>query len=70
MRVDVFWGSYRKRICRYVREHIPSQRVEPTARRSVRIVNQHEEPMRSGLLWLIGVPIPLIIILWLLTGHL
>ncbi|HEY4939842.1 MAG TPA: hypothetical protein VII56_00320 [Rhizomicrobium sp.] len=25
--------------------------------------------MRSGLLWLIGVPIPIIIILWLVTGH-
>jgi hypothetical protein len=25
--------------------------------------------MRSGLLWLIGVPIPIIIILWLFTGH-
>jgi hypothetical protein len=26
-------------------------------------------PMRSCLLWLIGVPIPIIIILWLITGH-
>jgi hypothetical protein len=25
--------------------------------------------MRSCVLWLIGVPIPIIIILWLLTGH-
>jgi len=25
--------------------------------------------MRSGCLWLIGVPIPIIIILWLITGH-
>jgi len=25
--------------------------------------------MRSGCLWLLGVPIPLIIILWLITGH-
>jgi len=25
--------------------------------------------MRSLILWLIGVPIPLIIILWLITGH-
>jgi len=25
--------------------------------------------MRSCLLYLIGVPIPLIIILWLITGH-
>jgi hypothetical protein len=25
--------------------------------------------MRSCLLWLIGVPIPIIIILWLITGH-
>jgi hypothetical protein len=27
------------------------------------------ELMRSVLLWLIGIPIPIIIILWLLTGH-
>jgi len=27
------------------------------------------EFMRSCLLWLIGVPIPIIIILWLITGH-
>jgi hypothetical protein len=25
--------------------------------------------MRSMLLWLIGIPIPIIILLWLLTGH-
>jgi hypothetical protein len=25
--------------------------------------------MRSLLLWLIGIPIPIIIILWLITGH-
>ena len=25
--------------------------------------------MRSLLLWVIGVPIPIIIILWLITGH-
>jgi len=25
--------------------------------------------MRSGLLWLIGIPIPIIILLWFLTGH-
>jgi len=25
--------------------------------------------MRSLLLWLIGIPIPIIIILWLVTGH-
>jgi hypothetical protein len=28
-----------------------------------------EIPMRSCLLWLIGVPIPIIIIIWLITGH-
>jgi hypothetical protein len=28
-----------------------------------------ESFMRSLLLWLIGVPIPVIIILWLITGH-
>jgi len=25
--------------------------------------------MRSCILWLIGVPIPIIIVLWLITGH-
>jgi hypothetical protein len=25
--------------------------------------------MRSGCLWLLGVPLPIIIILWLITGH-
>jgi len=25
--------------------------------------------MRSLLLWLIGIPIPIIIVLWLITGH-
>jgi len=25
--------------------------------------------MRSGCLWLLGVPIPIIILLWLITGH-
>jgi len=25
--------------------------------------------MRSLLLWMIGIPIPIIIILWLITGH-
>ncbi len=25
--------------------------------------------MRSGLLWLIGIPLPIILILWLVTGH-
>jgi len=28
-----------------------------------------ETHMRSLLLWLIGIPIPIIIILWLVTGH-
>jgi hypothetical protein len=27
------------------------------------------ESMRSCLLWLLGVPIPIIILIWLLTGH-
>jgi len=25
--------------------------------------------MRSGCLWLVGVPIPIILLLWLITGH-
>jgi hypothetical protein len=32
-------------------------------------ISDGEIVMRSGLLWLIGVPIPIIIILWLFTGH-
>jgi hypothetical protein len=27
------------------------------------------QDMRSLLLWIIGIPIPIIIILWLITGH-
>jgi len=25
--------------------------------------------MRSGCLWLLGVPLPIILLLWLITGH-
>jgi len=28
-----------------------------------------QETMRSLLLWLIGIPLPIILILWLVTGH-
>ena len=28
-----------------------------------------ERDMRSVLLWAIGIPLPIIIILWLVTGH-
>jgi hypothetical protein len=28
-----------------------------------------EDFMRSVLLWAIGIPLPIIIILWLVTGH-
>jgi hypothetical protein len=28
-----------------------------------------EITMRSGCLWLLGVPLPIIILLWLITGH-
>ena len=31
--------------------------------------HREEDKMRSCLLWLIGVPIPIIILLWLITGH-
>jgi hypothetical protein len=30
---------------------------------------EQDKPMRSGCLWLLGVPLPIIIILWLITGH-
>jgi hypothetical protein len=39
----------------------PATRYEPERKRG--------ENMRSGCLWLIGVPIPIILLLWLLTGH-
>ena len=35
--------------------------ISPTSRR--------EDFMRSVLLWAIGIPLPIIIILWLVTGH-
>jgi hypothetical protein len=25
--------------------------------------------MRSALLWMVGIPIPIILLLWLVTGH-
>ena len=31
--------------------------------------NHGDIVMRSGCLWLLGVPLPIIIILWLITGH-
>jgi hypothetical protein len=36
-----------------------------------KLSSQHlwEVFMRSVLLWAIGIPIPIIIILWLVTGH-
>lgn len=40
----------------------------PTARCEFHI--SKELNMRSGCLWLVGVPIPIIILLWFLTGHL
>ena len=43
----------------------------PEQRRTMRVVTRHdfEDIMRSALLWLIGIPIPIILILWLVTGH-
>lgn len=48
----------------------PSDRLEPHTRRRVCVrddhSNQEEIMLRGALLWLLGVPIPVIIILWLL----
>jgi hypothetical protein len=46
------------------RHHATRQasRALPTGKRGDSI-------MRSGCLWLLGVPLPIIIILWLITGH-
>jgi hypothetical protein len=38
-------------------------------RRELLLELQWGNSMRSGLLWLIGIPLPIIIILWLITGH-
>lgn len=35
-----------------------------------RRIHSKENPMRSGLLWFIGVPIPLILLLAYCSGHL
>jgi hypothetical protein len=43
--------------------------LEPSPWRHVVLDNHEGGNMRSALLWLIGVPIPIIIILWLVTGH-
>jgi hypothetical protein len=49
----------------------PSLRAhkEPSPDAGVAMTIPGETIMRSLLLWLIGVPIPIIIILWLITGH-
>jgi hypothetical protein len=44
--------------------------AEPAARRA-RCAGEYikDKPMRSGCLFLLGVPLPVILILWLITGH-
>lgn len=46
---------YREQSCSEA--HLPLRRLE-------------NYTMRSLLLWLIGIPIPIIIIIWLVSGHL
>jgi hypothetical protein len=43
--------------------------TEPLTTAVVVMAKSGELHMRSLLLWLIGIPIPIIIILWLITGH-
>jgi hypothetical protein len=45
--------------------------AEGTTRYQSGYLPQHpwEDFMRSLLLWAIGIPLPIIIILWLVTGH-
>jgi hypothetical protein len=45
------------------------QATNAGAPRYVRAFQREGTIMRSGLLWLIGIPLPIIIILWLITGH-
>jgi hypothetical protein len=42
---------------------------EPRPADAVTYQRQLEDFMRSILLWAIGIPLPIIIILWLVTGH-
>ncbi len=44
--------------------------LNPTSIHNTGTTNKQEEMMRSGLLWLIGVPIPLILLLAFCTHHL
>lgn len=46
-----------------------SKEEPPRATRRFLAANSTRGTMRSCLLYLIGVPIPFIIIIWLLTGH-
>ncbi len=52
-------------ICRVAEE---GRNVREPARVKVRLPI-FEIIMRSALLWLIGIPIPIILVLWLVTGH-
>jgi hypothetical protein len=62
-------GSTRARpqMCR----QMPRRPVTGTFPSRSRFLGAHakEPKMRSLILWLIGIPIPIIIILWLVTGH-
>jgi len=42
---------------------------EPRPPASVSGKTEQDITMRSGCLWLLGVPLPIIILLWLITGH-
>ena len=57
------YGPRRERTCR-------ASLKEPARRGNVLFVSPKEnETMRSALLWLIGVPIPIILLIWFATGH-
>ena len=53
------------------RLQVAPARTEPALplRHYIAVATNRGVTMRSGLLWLIGVPIPIILIIWLLTGH-
>jgi hypothetical protein len=64
--------QYRLRGQRALRKVVPGgERPELSARLAITVprVLKTDYPMRSGCLWLLGVPIPIIILLWLITGH-
>jgi hypothetical protein len=56
-------------LCRVIGFRLARREQEPNCRARVTISRQSKEiSMRYGLLWLLGVPIPILILIWALGG--